>query len=62
MNTYRLIKISQYIYMAFILNYMALYKMQQDKDITNTKNKLVKYNKRIEKRRVTKIFYITFFK
>ena len=26
--------------MAFILIYMALYKMQQDKDITNTKNKL----------------------
>ena len=56
MNTYSLNKISQYIYMAFILIYMALYKMQQDKDITNTKNKLIKYNKRIEKRRVTKIF------
>lgn len=41
---------------------MALCKMQQDKDITNTKNKLVKYNKRIEKRRVTKISYVTFFK
>lgn len=64
MNTYRLSKISQYIYMAFILIYMALYKMQQNKDITNTikKNKLVKYNKRIEKRRVTKIFYMTFLK
>lgn len=62
MNTYSLNKISQYIYMAFILIYMALYKMQQDKDITNTKNKLIKYNKRIEKRRVTKIFYITFLK
>ena len=43
---------------------MELYKMQQNKDITNTikKNKLVKYNKRIEKRRVTKIFYMTFLK
>lgn len=38
------------------VNYMALCKMQQDKDIIATKNKLVKYNKRIEKRRVTKYF------
>lgn len=62
MNTYRLSKISQYIYMAFILIYMALYKMQQNKDITNTikKNKLVKYNKRIEKRRVKNILYDIF--